>query len=96
MAKPSGFVDMGLETLPGPGSSAGCPTSGLRSGRRGGFEVSRAAIRRVMFLAPLLMVVAFGAACLSHGRGRYEDGNLDPHLGLRASIIIPLDTPTWD
>jgi hypothetical protein len=68
MPKPSGLIDVALETLAWSAIFGGLPYIVLAlwatwwiRGR------SEPAIRRVMFLAPLLMVGAFGTACLIMG-----------------------------
>ena len=91
MPKPSGVWDVALEVLAYSGIYGGPPYILLAAWAtwwmRGRSERD---IRRVMFLAPLLMVAVFGATCLVMGVVADRMRVWLSVAGLGISIIIPL------
>ena len=91
MPKPSGVVDIALEALAYSAIYGGLPYLLLAAWAtwwiRGRSERD---IRRVMFLAPLLMVAVFGATCLVMGAVADRMTVWLSVAGLGISIIIPL------
>ena len=91
MPRPSGFIDVALETLAWSAIVGGPPYILLALWAtwwiRGRPEP---AIRRVMFLAPLLMVAAFAGACLIMGVTGDRMEIWIRIWGRGTSIIVPL------
>jgi hypothetical protein len=91
MPKPSGFVDVALEALAYSAIYGGLPYILLAAWGtwwiRGRSEPD---IRRLMFLAPLLMVALFAVACLVMGAVADRMRIWIAVAGLGIGIIIPL------
>jgi hypothetical protein len=91
MSKSSGYIDYGLETLAWSGIFGGLPYAALAVWATWWIrDRPEPEIRRLMFLAPLLMVGAFAVGCLLMGVVAWQ---LDMWIRIAvrgAGIIIPL------